>query len=131
MAYFFLGQTYLRMERIDDALAALGNASRLVPGSAEFQAGLGNAYAVAGQVDRARQTLEELETLRGKRYVSAALLAEVHAGLGEPEKALSWLREAEKERSPELSWIGVRPAYRPLRSHPAFRALLDRIGLPT
>jgi len=130
MAYFFLGQTYLRMDRVDDALAALGNASRLVPGSAEFRAGLGNAYAVAGKGDRARQILDELEALRGERYVSSALLAEVHAGLGDAETALSWLEEAEKEHSPGLSWIGVRPAFRPLRSHPAFTALLARLGLP-
>ncbi|HEX2800307.1 MAG TPA: protein kinase, partial [Thermoanaerobaculia bacterium] len=38
MAHFFLGQTYMRMERAEDALAALGNASRLSPASAEFRA---------------------------------------------------------------------------------------------
>jgi serine/threonine-protein kinase len=131
LAYYFLGQTYLRMERLEDALAALGNASRLAPGSVEFRAGLGHAYALAGKSDRARQLLEELEKLRAERYVSAALFAEVHAGLGETEKALSWLEEAEEERSPELSWIGVRPAFRTLRADAEFTALLERIGLPT
>jgi serine/threonine-protein kinase len=131
LAYYFLGQTYLRMERLEDALAALGNASRLAPGSVEFRASLGHAYALAGKADRARQLLEELETLREERYVSAALFAEVQAGLGETEKALSWLEEAEKEHSPELSWIGVRPAFRTLRASAAFTALLERIGLPT
>ena len=45
----------------EDALAALGNASRLVPGSVEFRASLGHAYAMAGKTERARQILEELE----------------------------------------------------------------------
>ncbi len=129
LAYFFLGQTYLRMERTDDALAALGNASRLFPGSAEFRAALGHAYALAGRADRARQILDELEKLRSQRYVSAALSAEVHAGLGETDEALEWLAKAEKERSPELSWIGVRPTFRSLRSSPHFAALLATIGL--
>ena len=130
MAHFFLGQTYLRMERADDALAAIGNASRLSPASAEFRAGLGNACALAGQADRARRILEDLKQRRSERYVSAALIAEVHAGLGETDEALSWLAEAERERSSELCWIGVRPAFSRLRTHPRFVELVRTIGLP-
>ena len=131
MAHFFLGQTYMRMERSDDALAALGNASRLSPSSAEFRAGLGNACALASHRDRARLILDELKDRRRQRYVSAALIAEVHVGLGETDEALSWLAEAERERSPELCWIGVRPAFIPLRAHPRFAALVRAIGLPS
>jgi len=130
MAHFFLGQTYLQMERAEDALAALGNASRLSPGSAEFRAGLGSACALAGQAERAHRILEELKQRRRERYVSAALIAEVHAGLGETEEALSWLAEAERERSPELCWIGVRPAFSRLRPQPRFAELVRTIGLP-
>ncbi len=130
MAHFFLGQTYLRMERADDALAAIGNASRLSPASAEFRAGLGNACALAGQADRARRILEDLKQRRSERYVSAALIAEIHAGLGETDEALSWLAEAERERSSELCWIGVRPAFSRLRTHPRFVELVRTIGLP-
>ena len=130
MAHFFLGQTYMQMGRADDALAALGNASRLSPASSEFRAGLGNACALAGQTDRARRILEELKQRRRERYVSAALIAEIHAGLGETEEALSWLGEAERERSPELCWIGVRPAFSRLRTHPRFAELVRTIGLP-
>ena len=131
MAHFFLGQTYLQMERADDALAALGNASRLSPASAEFRAGPGQRL----RAGRARRTARagsssELKQRRRERYVSAALLAEVHAGLGETEEALSWLEEAERERSPELSWIGVRPAFSRLRAHPRFVELVRPIGLP-
>jgi serine/threonine protein kinase/tetratricopeptide (TPR) repeat protein len=131
MAHFFLGQTYLRMERPADALSSLGNASRLSPASAEFRAGLGYACARAGREDRARRILEELKERRSTRYVSAALVAEVHVGLGETDEALSWLAEAERERSPELCWIGVRPAFGPLRAQPRFVELVRAIGLPS
>jgi serine/threonine protein kinase/tetratricopeptide (TPR) repeat protein len=131
MAHFFLGQTYLQMQRADDALAALGNASRLSPSSAEFRAGLGNACALAGQTERARRILGELKERRKEGYVSAALVAEVHAGLGEADEALSWIEQAVKERSPELSWIGVRPAFSRLRSNPRFLELVRPIGLAT
>jgi serine/threonine-protein kinase len=130
MAHFFLGQTYLQMERADDALAALGSASRLSPGSVEFRAGLGYACARAGQTDRGRRILEELKEQRSERYVSAALIAEVHEGLGDTEEALSWLGEAMRERSPELCWIGVRPTFGRLRAHPRFAELVRAIGLP-
>jgi serine/threonine-protein kinase len=130
MGHFFLGQTYLRMERAGDALAAIGNASRLSPASAEFRAGLGSACALAGETDRARRILAELEEARRVRYVSAALVAEVHAGLGETEEAISWLGEAHRERSPELAWIGVRPAFNRLRADPRFVELVRKIGLP-
>ena len=131
MAHYFLGQTYLQMSRAEDALVALGNASRLSPESAEFRAGLGHAYAKAGGTDRARQILDELKERRREKYVSAALIAEVSAGLGETAEALSWLEEARRERSPELSWIGMRSAFRRLHSDPAFVELVAAIGLPT
>ncbi len=130
MAHFFLGQTYLQMSQVDDALAALGNASRLSPGSAEFRAGLGHAWAEAGDTDRARQILHELKERRQEKYVSAVLIAEVSAGLGEIAEALSWLEEARRERSPELFWIGMRSAFRRLHSDPAFVEPLAAIGLP-
>jgi len=127
MAHFFLGQTYLQMSRPEDALAALGNASRLSPSSAEFRAGLGHAYAEAGETELARQILAELKERRHDRYISAALIAEVNAGLGEAAEALSWLEEAKRERSPELSWIGMRPAFRRLRADPRFVDLVRSI----
>jgi serine/threonine-protein kinase len=130
MAHFFLGQTYLQMSRAEDALAALGHASRLSPTSAEFRAGLGHAYAEAGETERARQILAELKERRHDRYISAALIAEVNAGLGETEEALSWLEEAKRERSPELSWIGMRPAFRRLRSDARFVELQGTIVSP-
>jgi tetratricopeptide (TPR) repeat protein len=131
MAHFFLGQTYLQMFQADNALAALGHASRLSPGSAEFRAGLGHAWAEAGDRDRAGQILHELKERRQEKYVSAVLIAEVSAGLGETAEALSWLEEARRERSPELSWIGMRSAFRRLHSDPAFVELVAAIGLPT
>jgi hypothetical protein len=54
----------------------------------------------------------------------------VNAGLGETEEALSWLEEARRERSLELSWIGMRPAFRRLRTHARFVALQQVIVSP-
>ena len=54
----------------------------------------------------------------------------VLARAGRYHEALSWLAEAERERSSELCWIGVRPAFSRLRTHPRFVELIRTIGLP-
>ena len=74
--------------------------------------------------------LETLRDLAASSYVSPVDFAVIHAGLGETEEALSWLGEAEQERSPELCWIGVRPAFSRLRADPRFAELVRPIGLP-
>ena len=112
MAYFFLGQTYLRMERIDDALGRPGQRQPPGPRVGGVPGRAGPRLRGGGQGrPGAPDPRGAGDSCARERYVSAALLAEVHAGLGETEKALSWLEEAEKEHSPELSWIGVRPAF--------------------
>ena len=101
MAHYFLGQTYLQMSRPEDALGALGHASRLSPGRRSSRPGSDTRTPrQARGIGRVR-ILDELKERRRARYVSAALLAEVSAGLGETAEALSWLEEARRERSPE------------------------------
>jgi serine/threonine protein kinase/tetratricopeptide (TPR) repeat protein len=129
MAHFFLGEALLQMSRVDEARASLLTASRLSPGAAEIRAGLGYAYGVAGEREQAREILEELRARRRERYVSAALVAEVHLGLGEREQALALLEEAARERSAEMIWIAVRPMFETLRGEPGFNALIAEIGL--
>ena len=54
----------------------------------------------------------------------------MHVGLGELDEALDWLERAEGERSAFLSGIGVAPRWNPLREHPRFESLMQRLALP-
>jgi predicted Zn-dependent protease len=49
---------------------------------------------MAGQQDKAKQRLTELQALAKKQYVPPTFLAQVHLGLNQPERALTQLRKA-------------------------------------
>ena len=65
-----------------------------------------------------------------RRFVSAFLVAGIHVGLGQKDKAFEWLEKAYQERSGRLVYLGVERAFDPLRSDPRFADLVRRIRLP-
>jgi serine/threonine protein kinase/Flp pilus assembly protein TadD len=127
IAHLFLGLTLVEMGSCDEAVPELECALR-VARSPEMIAALGYAFARAGKADRARQSLGELMAVAELRYVSGSLIAQVHAGLGEPTHAFDWLEKASDAHAAELAWLPVRPVFDALRSEPRFDALLQRLG---
>ena len=94
--------------------------------------GYGKVVALStGQGDRFIAGVEALGFPLPGLFAWAAALAEVHAALGEKDEALKWLAEAEKEHSPELLWLGMRPAFRRLRTEPAVMSLIEKVGVAT
>jgi TolB-like protein/Flp pilus assembly protein TadD len=57
-------------------------------------------------------------------------LAAIHAHLGEVARAMDCLERAFAEHSGDMLFLGVDPAYDPLRSDPRFQALVRRVGIP-
>ncbi len=128
MAHFFLGQTYLQMSR---ARGRPRRPRQREPPVPRLRRVPGRARPCVRRGGRDRARPPDPRRAEGEaaddRYISAALIAEVNAGLGETEEALSWLEEAKRERSPELVWIGMRPAFRRLRSDARFVELVGTI----
>ena len=91
---------------------------------------LGYAYARNGQKDKAMETLNELNQLASRRFVSPYHQALVYLGLGENSQAIDWLEKAYHERSPWLDWLKVEPMFDPLRSDPRFQALYKKMNFP-
>jgi serine/threonine-protein kinase len=129
MARFFLGATYTEMSRYPEAFAELEAAIRLSGRSPEILAALGYLHGVSGDINGAQGILDELRRLADVRYVSPALLAQVHVGIGERAEALDRLEEAHAERAADLAWLNVRPVFASLRDEPRFAALLNAMRL--
>ena len=128
-AYWMLGHTYAASGRHAEAIAAAEKATALsdrAPGALGI---LGLVYGLAGRKDDATKILNELLELNKKRYVTPAALVNVYIGLGDKERALSWLEKAYEERSNYVAYMNVFPIVEPLRSDPRFAALLQKVGL--
>ena len=110
-------------------LAELERAAALVPGDNLFVAQLGEAYALAGRIDDAREILRRLETLSGQQYVSPYHLAYVYTGLGDYDRAMDCLERAYAERAGSIYGIKGSFLFAPLRGHPRFTALLKKMNL--
>jgi DNA-binding winged helix-turn-helix (wHTH) protein/tetratricopeptide (TPR) repeat protein len=86
--------------------------------------------ALMGQRDEARRLLDELLAIARTTYVPAATLADVHVALGEHDQAIEQLERAVEERAILALWLPTERHWDPLRNHPRFPALLERVGLP-
>jgi TolB-like protein/DNA-binding winged helix-turn-helix (wHTH) protein/Tfp pilus assembly protein PilF len=125
----YLGLTYLHLGRHQEALETLERAGQSLSGEPDVQADLALAHALAGDRIRAEEMLAALMKESDQRYVSPFLIASFHTGLGDLDDALDWLDRAYQERVANVVFLGVDPAFDPLRAHPRFQALLERIGL--
>jgi len=92
---------------------------------------LGNAYARAGQLAEARQTISKLKQYEQQRGVGTYEIALVYVGLGDKDQAFEWLERSYKLHDKGLTYLKMDPAMDPLRSDTRFQDLLRRVGLAT
>ncbi len=123
-----LGRVLLQQGKYSEAIAELRKAYAREQ-HYYFLADLGHAYAVAGRRNEARQTLIALQRISREKYLSPFYIAKIHAGLGETKQALKLLHQGYRDRSDQLTWLLVDPAFDPLRSDPGFAELLRLVGL--
>jgi TolB-like protein/DNA-binding winged helix-turn-helix (wHTH) protein/Flp pilus assembly protein TadD len=123
------GLSYEQKGRWREALADL-EAARRLDDSPYNAAILGQAYALSGDKNRARQILGELQARAKHEEVSTLGPALIYAGLGEKDAAFSQLEVAYQERATYLLGLKTAAIYDPLRSDPRFDDLLKRMGLP-
>jgi eukaryotic-like serine/threonine-protein kinase len=114
----------------DDAVKMAEKALDVSSGGQFFLTALGAAYAAAGRHSDARATLENLQELSERSYVSPYHRALIHLLMGERETALDWLQEAYRVNDGWLVWLGVEPELDPLRGEPVFEELLEKTRNP-
>ena len=128
--YWALGWALAGLGRHDEAVAALRKAANLAPGDMFTLGNLGWALGLAGQRQEALTIVSDLEQRRTHEYVSGFVVALINVGLGEDEKAISWLQQAAEERDATLPFLNTWPGLDPLRADPRFQALLRRMNFP-
>ena len=125
----FLGRAYLARREYDKAIDQLRKSNDLI-GHVPFSLGdLGYALAVAGRRAEAEQLLSGLIAKRDQAYFPAFPIAQIQLGLGRTDAGLDWLERAADERQVGYYMPTVEAQYDSVRSHPRFRAILQRMNL--
>jgi tetratricopeptide (TPR) repeat protein len=96
---------------------------------AQWLGQLGQAYGMAGNVAKAREILEELESRARGAFVSPYHFAYVYTGLGDFDRAMDWLERAVALRTGGAYSIKGSFLLAPLHMHPRFRVLLHQMKL--
>jgi serine/threonine-protein kinase len=126
--YSAIGRVYTQQGKYDQAIEMFEKGRKLGGDVPSLLGALGQACALAGRTDQARQLLAELSRLSEARYVPSTCFAITHLGLGELDKAMTWLELACERHELPVMTMKVHPVYDPLRNEPAFQSLLRRIG---
>ena len=133
--HVILGWDYEQKHMTEQAVAefkkAVESAGKDSPMDTFILAGLGHAYALAGNRSDAQGVLQTLLARAKKSYASPFDIALVYTALGDKDAAFAWLDKAMKEHSTWLVYSKWEPRLDPLRSDPRFQDLLRRIGLPS
>jgi serine/threonine protein kinase/Flp pilus assembly protein TadD len=125
-AHVYLGYVYSAKGMYAEAITAYRKAIELSGETSSRQIFLGAAFAKAGESEKAREILKQLEA--SKEYVSPGELAILYAALGMREEAFASLEKAYAARDLQLQYLKVDPAFDLLRDDLRFNDLLQRIG---
>ena len=124
-----LAVTLAQQGEVRDAERVLREALTLPAAGAFTRAELGWLLARSGRAAEAEPLLAEMHALARDHYVSPVPFAILHIGLGNLDTALDWAERAYAERRGWLAYLKVNPIFDPLREHPRFAALVQRMKL--
>ena len=116
-----VGETKLAIAENDKAMELMDNGIFSLLSEAE-------CYGADGQTEIAKQKIAALETLSASRYVSPYQLALAYRYLGDSEKAIGCLLKAVDIKEAWLNWLGVEPAFDPIRADSRYDEILEKTG---
>jgi TolB-like protein/DNA-binding winged helix-turn-helix (wHTH) protein len=128
--HYYLGVGYEATGKRLDAISEYQKAVKMSDGDRNATAALASAYAGVGRTAETRKILRDFEQESKSGYVSPYLIATLHAGLGEKDKAFELLQKAYQEKSADLSWhLKADLRLDNLRSDSRYQDLLRRVGV--
>ena len=125
LARSYVGLLYIGQGRYVEAVQELEK----LQATNRYVGDLGYAYGIAGQREKALRLLSDLDARSRTEYVTPTARALIYLGLGEKEKALSWLEKAVAEGDWRLRNLKNGPRWDPLRSEPRFTRILKQVNL--
>ncbi|HUR99096.1 MAG TPA: tetratricopeptide repeat protein [Pyrinomonadaceae bacterium] len=129
ISYIYLAEAYVEKREFAAALATLDNAP-ITFNDPISRSAVAYVYAKAGGRDKAFEMLAELEGESCGEFDQAVYIAKVYLALDDTDRAFGWLEKACNEHSVWLIWMGVDPAFDPLRHDQRFMEMLKRMNLP-
>jgi eukaryotic-like serine/threonine-protein kinase len=129
LAHWGLGSAYDRKGMYKEAIAEWQK-SFLIEGDPRTAELIGKGYSRSGYNGAIRAWLDDLISQSTHHYVSAFIVAEMYARLGEKDHALEWLEKAYRQRDAQMVDVGTEPCFDVLHSDPRYTDLLRRVGLP-
>lgn len=131
LAYMVLAQSCAGKGSCREALSYLDKAPAASGNVPWFTAYRGYLHALLGEQSQALQKIEELKTISKTGFVPGFFYALVYAGLGDMDRAFSWLEKSCDERFVRLVYLRVEAIWDPIRSDPRFAEIVRRVGIPT
>ncbi len=129
-AYAVLGQCYSSKKLLPEALDAAQKLTTQTRSSAQGLGLLGFVQAQLGNRAEAQRVLDELAAASKRGYTPAFYFAMVYAGLGDKDRAFTWLDKAYDERFARLAYLRQEEFWSPIRGDARYAKLVTRIGFP-
>ena len=130
LAHLYRSSAYIEKGMYTEAVTEARKAREISGNRSIYAAGfLGYALAKSGKTADGRSVLEGLLKSSAEKYVPPYTIALVYNGLGEHDKALSWLERAYAQRSAAMVFLKVEPKWNNLRANARFQDLLRRLEL--
>lgn len=127
-SHFFLGWSQEQVGNFEPAIESHQRAVELSDNASLYLAGLGYAHGLAGQIDKAREILEELLMRRQEGRAESYHVAIVQIGLDDQSEAIDSLEQAYDERSSHMLYIKQGAQFDTLRNNERFMRLVQRMG---
>lgn len=91
---------------------------------------MGAAYAKSGQVQKAKEIIDELKVRLSKsdKASVAFFIAVIYSALDEKQSAISWLKTAYKSHDMEMPWLMTEPQFYNLHKEAEFVQLANQMG---
>ncbi len=128
LAHWRMGSIHFRSREHEPAIEEFRKVVQLTGGGLGLGY-LGQAYAVAGRAEDARECLRRLLDEGAAPFRSALEEALVHDGLGDAGRVFEALDRAFDDRISDLSRVKLLPWSDAVRRDPRFAALVARLGL--